>query len=211
MRLSKYLIILAATVILAAAASGCTHRPVKNRYGSGVGVVCFGDSLTFGYGAERGEDYPTVLAGLVGVPVVNAGMDGDTSNKGLCRLEADVLARNPRLVIIEFGGNDFLNQVSREQTAENLRQMIRRIQAHGAMVALVDISAGLLMREYAPVLERLAIEEKALFIPAVFRGIITNPSLKSDFVHPNAQGYRIVAERIARAVRPYVTSIRKRY
>jgi acyl-CoA hydrolase len=77
------------------------------------------------------------------------------------------------------------------------------------MVALVDVSAGFLMREYAPVLERLAIEEEALFIPGVFRGVITNPSLKSDFLHPNAQGYRIVAQRIAHAVRRYVRPLRR--
>ena len=82
--------------------------------------------------------------------------------------------------------------------------MIDRIQSRGAMVAIVDISAGMFLGKYRAAFSRLAREKGAIFIPRVFSGIITNPNLKSDFIHPNTAGYKIVAEKIYRAIKPYL-------
>jgi lysophospholipase L1-like esterase len=122
-----------------------------------------------------------------------------------------VLNQDPLLVIIEFGGNDFLTNIPREVTEKNIRQMIDSIQARGAMVALVDISAGMLFAEYHSLLSRVAREKNAILIPKALAGIITNPSLKSDFVHPNAKGYLILAQRILAVILPYLNqnSIKK--
>lgn len=184
--------------------TGCEPYDIKNARQGITSVVCFGDSITYGYGAEENGDYPSALAALSRVTVVNAGVSGDTTIGGVDRMDEDVLSYEPELVIVEFGANDFLNQVPREKTVENMRLIVRRAQEEGAMVAITDISAGMLFREYRGAFQVLARQEGALFIPNALAGIITDPSLKSDFVHPNSRGYRLIAQRIYRAVRPYL-------
>ncbi len=112
--------------------------------------------------------------------------------------------KEPLLVIIEFCGNDFLDKIPKEETVNNIKEMVRQIQSKGAMVAIVDISAGLFLREYRLAFKNLAREKQAIFIPGILRGIITNPSMKSDFLHPNADGYKIIAQRIYSAITPYL-------
>lgn len=82
--------------------------------------------------------------------------------------------------------------------------MIERIQEKVAIVALCDISAGLFLRDYRLEYKKLAQEKQAIFIPSLLGGIITNPHMKSDFLHPNADGYKVIAQRIYRAVLPYL-------
>ncbi|MFA5092783.1 MAG: GDSL-type esterase/lipase family protein [Candidatus Omnitrophota bacterium] len=191
-------------IILSILSSGCFKPEIKNIDAKGGNIICFGDSITFGYGANQGEDYPTVLRTMVKLPVINAGVDGDTTFAALERLESDVLSKNPRLVIVEFCGNDFLKKITIEETVKNLSKMIDRIQQKGAMVALVDISAGMFFMDYRGVFKKLATEKKAIFIPTVLNRIITNPSMKSDFFHPNGRGYKIVAKRIYQGIAAYI-------
>jgi acyl-CoA thioesterase-1 len=186
------------------AVTGCAKREIKNIDSKGRNIICFGDSITFGYGASEGQDYPAALAKIVDIPVINAGIDGDTSIEALKRIKSDVLEREPLLVIIEFGGNDFLRKIPQEVTINNIKEMVRQVQARRAMVALVDISTGIFLREYRAIFSNLAKETGAIFIPSILSGIITNPSLKSDFLHPNGAGYKLIAERIQQAIEPYL-------
>ena len=183
---------------------GCAKPEICNLASPGENIVCFGDSITFGYGVNAKEDYPAALAKLVSLPVINSGVDGDTTFEALKRLENDVLVKNPRLVIVEFCGNDFLKKIPREDTLKNLALIIERIQAKGAMVALVDISAGFFFQEYRTAFKKLAAEKKAIFIPVLLNKIITNPAMKSDFFHPNARGYQIIAKRIYQGIFAYI-------
>jgi len=191
-------------IILSIFLAGCFKPEIRNINAQGPNIICFGDSITFGYGANPGEDYPTALAKLVKLPVINAGVDGDTSFAALKRLDQDVLSKHPRLVIVEFCGNDFLKKIPRENTVENLAQIIERIQEKGAMVALVDISAGIFFQEYRQAFKRLAAQKKAIFIPVLLNKIITNPAMKSDFFHPNARGYQVIAKRIHQSISAYI-------
>ncbi|MDD4899440.1 MAG: GDSL-type esterase/lipase family protein [Candidatus Omnitrophica bacterium] len=184
--------------------SGCAKREIENVDSKGTNIICFGDSLTFGYGANPQDAYPLVLLEISTRPVINAGIDGDTTTEALARLDTDVLERSPLLVVIEFGGNDFLRKVPLETSMANIAQMIDRIHEKGAMVALVDISAGMFLAEYHGALEKLAREKGVIFIPEILSGIITNPSMKSDFLHPNKNGYRMIAQRIYREIEPYL-------
>jgi len=186
------------------ALTGCAKKEIKNIDSKGKNIICFGDSVTFGYGAEQGGDYPSALAKMLDYPVINSGIDGDTSSEALRRLKADVLSRDPLLVIIEFGGNDFLRKIPQETTVSNISVMIDKIQEKGAMAAIVDISAGMLMSDYRRDFSLLAKEKGAIFIPGVFNGIITNSKYKSDFIHPNIEGYKLIAARISRAITPYL-------
>ncbi len=187
---------------------GCGKKDIRNTGSTGKTIICFGDSITFGYGVTKQESYPVALAEMVNIPVVNEGIDGDTSTEALQRLEADVLSRDPLMVIVELGGNDFLRKIPELNTLQNISEMVDRIHAKGAMVAIVDISAGMLMKNYRNAFKDLARQKGAIFIPNILSGIITNPRLKSDFLHPNQAGYKIVAMRIYRAISPYID---KRY
>jgi lysophospholipase L1-like esterase len=183
---------------------GCAKREITNLNSQGRNIICFGDSITAGYGAEPGEDYPTALSGMTDAPVINAGVSADTTVNGLARIESDVLAKDPFLVIIEFFGNDFTRGIPKEETLDNIKEMVERIQAGGAMVAIADISAGMFLGEYRPALMKLSRQTHSIFIPAILSGIVTNPSMKSDFLHPNASGYKLIAQRIYLAIKPYL-------
>ncbi|MDP6561262.1 MAG: GDSL-type esterase/lipase family protein, partial [Candidatus Binatia bacterium] len=92
---------------------------------------------------------------------------GDTATAGLTRLERDVLERDPRLVVVLLGGNDFLRRVPTAMTEKSLNEMVRRIQDRGAMVVLVGLKLGLFTNEYSPIYERVAEQNRALLIPNV--------------------------------------------
>jgi lysophospholipase L1-like esterase len=196
----RYAITLIAIVFMA----GCAKKEIKNLGAQGKTIVCFGDSITFGYGVSLGEDYPSALSKLVSYPVINAGIDGDTTFDALKRLPQDVLAKEPFLVIVEFSGNDFLKKVTFEDTKKNTREIVRILQDKGIMVAIADVSAGPFLREYRTALRVIADETGAIFIPATLTGIITNPSMKSDFLHPNVSGYKVIAQRIYQKIKPYL-------
>jgi acyl-CoA thioesterase-1 len=183
---------------------GCAGKEVINRNSQGKNIICFGDSITFGYGVEKGEDYPSRLSEALKLPIINAGVDGDTSAKALHRLKADVLDKKPYLVIIEFGGNDFLEKITVGETIRNMAEMIKQIHEKGAMVAVVDISTQFVMSDLGKELRCLSDVRRTIFIPHVLDNILTNPSRKSDFIHPNAEGYKIVADRVMAAITSYL-------
>lgn len=185
-------------------AAGCGKREIKNLDAKGRNIVCFGDSITFGYGVSPDKGFPSSLSKMISMPVINAGLDGNTSREGLKRIDSDVLSRDPYMVIIEFGGNDFLRRVPVDETIENIEKMVERVQAHGAIAAIADISAGMVLKEYLPYFKKIARERGALFIPSILAGIITNPQMKSDFFHPNETGYKLIAQRVYQIIKPYL-------
>lgn len=191
-------------LFLCLALSGCETREVANIDSRGETIVCFGNSLTAGGGVGPGEDYPARLAEHISLPVINAGEGGDRSYEALNRLEKDVLDKNPLLVIVEVGGNDFLQKVPRDVTMSNIIQIVDKINSRGAMVALFDISPGVVLTEYSQAFAKIAREKSVIFLPKLLYGIMTNSRLKSDFLHPNAEGYKIIAERIYRGIIPYI-------
>ena len=187
---------------LMVACGGDRYDQVKNLASAGQAIICFGDSLTEGVGSAGGEDYPTVLSRLIANPVVNAGRRGDTTAQALERVDDAVLNQNPKLVVVLLGGNDFLRRVPRAESRRNLEEIVRRIQQSGAMVAIAGMRLGFFTDEFAPIYQETAEKFGALYIPQVMEGILTDSSLKSDTIHPNAAGYRLMAERIAEHVKP---------
>lgn len=192
-------LVLIAAAAVAAMALIWMFRPqanLTNLDSRGSAIIAFGDSLTAGYGAGAGEDYPSRLAARLGVPVINAGVSGDTTESAATRLD-DVLAQNPRIVIVGLGGNDFLRSTPIATTEANLREIVRRIHAAGAMVAILSFKFPSLNANYASMYERIADEEHCYLIEGSLAGILTDSKLKSDEIHPNARGYDLMAERIA--------------
>jgi len=185
---------LLALALLAACSGG---QPKLARLAPDAVVLAFGDSLTFGQGANPGESYPARLEALIGRKVVSSGVSGETSAEGLARLPAALDDAKPQLVILCEGGNDFLRKLGEAQAADNLRAMVRLAKSRGAEVVLIAVpKPGLLPSPadfYAAVAKEFGVphEETAL------RKILTDNALKSDLVHPNAAGYAKLAEAIA--------------
>ena len=177
---------------------------VKNLDSRGTTVIAFGDSLTAGYGAGEGEDWPSRVSAATRIAVVNAGRSGDTTDSALERIEEDVLARDPRIVIVGLGGNDFLRGTPLPATEASLRSIVRKIHKKGAMVVLLGFRFPSLSANYEAMYERVAEEEGCLLVEGTLKGILTDPALRSDQIHPNARGYALMAERIAGPLRKLV-------
>jgi len=189
--------IAALLLILIVVAWPSPYARVRNLDSRGANVIAFGDSLTAGYGAQPGEDYPSRLSALIGQPVINAGVSGDTTQSALARLDADVLAKDPRIVIVGLGGNDFLNSIPIAATETNLRTIAQKIEGAGAMVVLLGFRFPSFNADYEAMYERIAKDEHCLLVPRITRNILNDPTRKSDAIHPNARGYQLMAERVA--------------
>jgi lysophospholipase L1-like esterase len=169
--------------------------------------IAFGDSLTAGYGAASGNDYPTVLGKKFGVTIENAGRNGETSQAGLNRVDS-ISQRQPKVVLLCFGGNDALRQVPREETFKNLGAIIEKLQEQGTFVVLMGIRSATLRDKNASWFKDLAREKHVLYVPNILDGVLTHPNLMSDEVHPNDQGYAVIAERVAQTLEPVMSQLR---
>jgi lysophospholipase L1-like esterase len=159
-------------------------------------ILAVGDSLTHGTGAKPQESYPAVLQSLTGRRVVNAGIPGEESDAGLARLAQLLDQFKSDLVILGHGGNDILRQRDLARTEANLRQMVELVRQRGASVVLLGVPSPAIFLGTHPMYERLA---AALEIPLeedALPDILSDGSLKSDPIHPNAAGYRKLAQAV---------------
>jgi len=186
--------------------AGCGAEPQQLALPAGARVLVLGDSLAYGTGADEGEDYPTLLARKTGWEVINAGVPGDTSAGGLKRLPALLDEHAPQLLLLELGGNDFLRRVPRETTAGNLRGMLREASRRNIPVVLIAtpqpnlLGAAVGSLSDDPVYREIAEDSGTPLIDEVLAGVLSDDALKSDPIHPNAAGYRRVAEGIHQAL-----------
>ena len=170
--------------------------------------IAFGDSLTSGYGASEGNDYPSLLGKRIGIPIQNFGTPGATSQDGLAKVD-DVLKANPKVVLLCFGGNDTLKNVPHQQTFQNLAQIIDQLHHAGAFVVLIGVHSASLRDKYRSEFKHLAKEKRVLYVPNILEGVLGNPGLMSDYVHPNEQGYAAIAERLEKALEPLLPELIK--
>lgn len=177
---------------------------IRNANPSGENIICFGDSLTYGTGAAEGMGYPSQLSEMISMEIINAGVPGDTTATALARLEEDVLSQSPRIVLITLGGNDLKNKVPKEEAFDNLRTIITAIQDEGALVIVGGVKIPLYGRGFGKAYKELCKELGAVLIPNVFKGIMGNPKLMSDPIHPNDAGYTILAQKFCEALKPYL-------
>jgi len=171
---------------------------------SGENIICFGNSLTYGTGAARNKSYPAQLSEMTGLPIINAGIPGNTTSDGLERLETDVLERSPRIVLITLGGNDLKNGVRKDVAYKNLKAIIEAIQAEGGLVILGGVKFILLDKGYGEMYKKLAKETDIILIQNVLSGLVGKDKYMSDPIHPNADGYEIMARRFHEAIEPYL-------
>ncbi len=168
--------------------------------------LAFGDSLTQGYGATEGHDYPTQLGQRLQVKIRNHGVPGNTTADGLARLD-QALQPRPRVVLLCLGGNDGLRSVPAEQTFTNLGAMIDRCHQTGAFVVLLGVRSVGLTDKSAKRFAQLAKDKRVLLVPNILDSILFDPRLMSDQIHPNDQGYAKIVERLEAALLPVMPKL----
>ena len=185
-------------LLLAVALAGCGGgTPKLSRLPADAVVLAYGDSLTFGTGAQTDASYPAVLEKLIGRKVWSAGVPGEVSAAGLARLPAALDYYRPSLLILCHGGNDFLRKLGDAQAAENLRAMIRLARQGSIDVVLIAVPKPGLFPSPPDFYAEIAKEFSLPYEDAALKSILRDNELKSDIAHPNARGYAKLAEAIA--------------
>jgi acyl-CoA thioesterase I len=173
-------------------------------------IVAMGDSLTAGLGVAPEDSYPALLekelqaAGL-NYRVINAGISGETSSGARSRIDWIVNSR-PDLVIVETGANDGFRGISTHVLHDNLAAIVEALLANDIKVLLVGMQMVTNLGDdyrsaFNAVYPRLAERYPVTFMPFFLEGVAMVRDLnQQDGIHPNEQGYRIIAANLL----PYV-------
>ncbi len=178
--------------------AACSEQPRLRPLSRDAVILAFGDSLTHGTGAKREESYPAVLEQLIDRRVINAGVPGELSGEGLKRLPHLLKQYRPDLLLLCHGGNDLLRNRGADRLADNLRQMIELARAKDVEVVLLGVPRPkLFLMESEPLYGELARSTQVPLEPDIIPAVESDSDLKSDRIHPNAAGYRLMAEAVA--------------
>jgi len=181
--------------------TACSESPQLSPLAADATILAFGDSLTFGTGAGESESYPAVLTSLTGRTAVNAGVPGEVSATGVQRLPELLELVHPALLILCHGGNDLLAHQNHQLIADNLRAMMRIAAERSVPVLLVAVPAPDLSLKPPPLYEELAKEFHVPLEAKILPNILSKGNLKSDYIHPNAAGYRMFAEALLKLLK----------
>jgi acyl-CoA thioesterase-1 len=174
-------------------------------------IVCLGDSLTSGMSAtvvgkdDKSKSWPAFLQNKVNIPVINAGVSGDTTAKGLARVKKDVLSKNPRIVIVVLGINDAFQKVPLARTKNNLQKIIDMVNDGSRKIYLArwyfdwnsqveDMFVSLASSNDIELTENFS----------DWDDLWKEENISADGGHPNAKGQEIVAGNIFEALKPYL-------
>ncbi len=175
-------------------------------------LVCFGDSLTAGFGTDPGESYPDALqrdldhAGYH-YRVINEGISGNTTKDGAERVE-DIIALHPAIVVVEFGGNDGLRGLRIEDTRTSLNKILQVLTTSEARVALAGITLPPdygqdYIRQFDAIYPELAKRYRTPLLPFLLQGVFgVDGMMQADRTHATAAGNEIVARNVLRLVQP---------
>lgn len=175
-------------------------------------LVCFGDSITAGYGAPEGKSYPDFLQAKLDTAgyhykVINKGTSGATS-KDAVAMAPEVLRLHPALVIVEFGGNDGLRGLPLAATHNNLNQVLTELANAHVRVLLAGIT---LPPDYGPdyihsfeeMFRTLAAQHHVALVPMLYKDLVSVPgTIQADGIHPTAKGAEIIAATLMTALKP---------
>lgn len=190
--------LLLAAVVLA----GCGERvPPLPKMDTGDVILAFGDSLTYGTGAGPDQSYPAVLGRLTGRTVIGSGIPGEVSAEARARLPEALDEHRPRLLLLCSGGNDLLRRVDEKIIEANLRAMIELARSKNVAVVLIGVPKPRLIGGPPDFYARLAKEYRLPYEGEIVTDLVHDNATKSDMVHPNAEGYRRMAEALARLLK----------
>lgn len=177
--------------------SACGETPASySPLSANATILAFGDSLTFGKGADSQHSYPAVLQKLSQKNVVNAGISGEVSARGLQRLPALLSKHQPELVIICHGGNDILRGLNLKNTKSNILQMINLAKSAKAKVLMMAVPKPSIRLSALPFYQEIADITDIIYDPDSMITALGTRGYKSDTYHPNAAGYTFIAEQI---------------
>jgi acyl-CoA thioesterase-1 len=204
---------------------GCGNGTLEDNYDATL--VCFGDSLTAGYGAttpgsdDATKSYPAYLQGRINMPVINAGKSGDTTYLALSRINNDVLSKNPKIVIIELGANDLFTRVPPQTTKDNMQSIINLLAKENRKIyiakfytetvarsmtskfGITDFAAQTqIISQYDDMFSSIASINNIELIEDIWSGVWGIHM--SDIVHPNAAGYEIMANNYFNVIKFYL-------
>jgi acyl-CoA thioesterase-1 len=167
-------------------------------------IVCFGDSITAGYGIAPGQAWPDDLQADLDqrgfrYKVVNAGVSGNTSKDGVYRLK-DVLSLHPAIVIVEFGGNDGLRGLPIADTRRNLDTIVSTLVHSGSKVILAGITlppnyGSDYIKPFDETYRLIASRYHVPLLPMLYANVYTvTGAIQQDGVHPTAKGAQLLTE-----------------
>lgn len=181
---------------------------------SGPVITMLGDSITAGYGLAAADALPAQLEAALarsGHParVRAAGVSGDTSADGLARLDFSV-QDDTALCIVALGGNDMLQGVEPSVTKTNLAAILRGLKRRRIPALLVGMRAptqyGPYAKEFDALYGDLARSKQVPLYPFLLDGVALDRRYnQADGIHPNAEGVKQVARRLAPAVMAALT------
>ncbi|MGD0631017.1 MAG: arylesterase [Terracidiphilus sp.] len=175
-------------------------------------IVCFGDSITAGYGLQTGQSYPDFLQEKLDshgyrYKVSNQGTSGATTKDAVGDLRS-VLQLHPEIVVVEFGGNDGLRGLPTTETRKNLDTVLTTLENAHIRILLAGIT---LPPDYGPdyihafeqVFSDLAAKHHTAFVPMIYKDLIHVPNtIQQDGIHPTAKGSEILADTMFAALKP---------
>jgi acyl-CoA thioesterase-1 len=196
---------LALSLVLTTAHSGRAAQPPKT-------LVCFGDSITAGYGLDASQSYPADLERLLKAKgyayrVLNQGVSGNTTKDAVTRVHS-IVALHPDVVLVEFGGNDGLRGISMEITGRNLDTVLTALQAAKIRILLVGITLPPnygkdYVDSFNAVFRDQAAKHHLPLMPMLYDGIYGLPgTIQPDGIHPTAKGSQLIAEHLLPKLTP---------
>ncbi len=176
-----------------------------------VTILCLGDSLTEGYGVAKESAWPAVAEKILRdqnykVTLINAGISGSTTASGLSRLNWHLKSTvKADWLVLALGANDGLRGQDVKAAKQNLEKTIDAARAAGIKkVILAGIKAPpsigpSYVREFDALFPKLAQAKKTIFYPFLLEGVAAVPKYNlPDGIHPNAEGHKIIGEKMAR-------------
>ena len=176
-------------------------------------MLILGDSLSAGYGMDSDQSWVHLLELRLNdtghtYRILNSSISGDTTQGGLARLPRLLDRYQPRIVIIELGGNDGLRGINPGITRSNMTRMVQSSQQSGAKVLLAGIKlppnyGADYIEQFESMYADLAREYDTLLVPFFMDGVVFKPGLlQADGIHPNEKGQPVLLENVWRILEP---------
>ena len=166
--------------------------PTQSQYD----VVAFGDSLVEGLGASNLNGFVTLLEQDLGIAILNSGHRGDEAEDLLKRIDRDVFAFNPKVVILIIGGNDAIHLVPEDEFLNNMDKLFKQLTDRGIRVIYGEVTDNVFFPKRNQKLHLIADYYGVTYIPELTKNVFWTFTKKSDLLHPNDAGYQIMKERI---------------
>jgi len=175
-------------------------------------IVCYGDSITAGYGLQPGQPFPDALQRDLDqrgykYKVENRGTSGATTKDAVANVNA-IIQSHPAVVIVEVGGNDGLRGLPPDQTRKNLDTVLTALDAAQIKILLAGITLPPnygpdYIRSFNDVFRDLAAKHRVTFIPMIYKDLINVPgTIQQDGIHPTTKGSEIIARTILPMLTP---------